>query len=371
MFRSVSGSGSCTSPNRPPRKIRRGDHAALCVAKDQIGKDKLPHGEYGDYFLNDLMRAVKRRLIEENELRQSLRAKADMLSYDKLEQMYRVPRSTICDKVKRAKENKWDWDHPALYEKDKGKQRVLPLSLEQVIVDMVMWGDTHTIRQQFTEDECSMAILLLLEDNDCPIPSTWAKSGGPSRGWWADFYCRNPDLSKGNSNRLAEIRATAHSIPAVVEWFKNILEPQDDGWFGFTQEGLTEYMYAEMQHIIDEKEWDRAAVMERAYQMQHNPALQGCFDQKGHAVGGKRVKVMSLKYSRRHCRDVEDGTWVTICPLITEKSIGLLTGLLYIFNIESVQRLFTPGKRLREYRFLIQIFYLTLLTCINHLCHSI
>jgi hypothetical protein len=174
---------------------------------------------------------------------------------------------------------------------------VLPLDLEEVIVNMVMWGDTNKVRQQFTEDEVSTAILLLLEDNVFPISTSWAKSGGPSRGWWGDFYRRNPNLSKGNSNRLAEIRATAHSMPAVQEWFRDILEAQDDGWFGFTQEGLTEYMYAEMQHIIDEKGWDRAAVTERAYQMVHNPSLQGCFDQKGHAVGGERVKVMSLKYN--------------------------------------------------------------------------
>ena len=75
-----------------------------------------------------------------------------MFSYKILSDLYSVPHSTIYDKVTRARSNQWEWDHPALYEKDKGKQRVLPLGLEEVIVNMVMWGDTNKVRQQFTED---------------------------------------------------------------------------------------------------------------------------------------------------------------------------------------------------------------------------
>ena len=95
-----------------------------------------------------------------------------MFSYKILSDLYSVPHSTIYDKVTRARSNQWEWDHPALYEKEKGKQRVLPLGLEEVIVNMVMWGDTNKVRQQFTEDEVSMAILLLLEDNEFPIPTS-------------------------------------------------------------------------------------------------------------------------------------------------------------------------------------------------------
>ena len=52
MLRTITEhmSGSCTSDDeRPAKKIRRGDHAGLCKAKEQIGRDKLPHGEYGDW----------------------------------------------------------------------------------------------------------------------------------------------------------------------------------------------------------------------------------------------------------------------------------------------------------------------------------
>eukprot|EP01050_Picozoa_sp_SAG11_P018342 SAG11_NODE_2756_length_3006_cov_8.607155_1_plen_538_part_10 len=192
-----------------------------------------------------------------------------------------------------------------------------------------MWADTTEIKSQISEDEASYCLLILMQDchhSSVHIPTHWLENGGPSTGWWQKFYKRHPNLSIGKANRLEEVRVTAHTPIAIKKWKEVIMEPNEDGWFGFTPEGMEKYLRSEMPHIIEG--WTDVEIKARAYALCHDPRLQCNFDQKGHAMGGSEVKVISCKYSRRPCRDITDGTWCSLCPLVNAAGVLLFIALV-------------------------------------------
>jgi len=218
-------------------------------------------------------------------------------------------------------------DDPELYESGRQNEAQVPPQIEQILVDVVKWADTQEVKSQLSEDEMSYLLMCLLEDNNIKLKQHWIDHSGPSQSWWAAFYKRHPELSAGVANRLQEVHVTAHTPAAICAWHKLVTEPNEaDGWYGFTPAGMEEYLRKNMPHII--AGWTDDEISRRAYALCHDPRLQGNFDQKGHAMGGVAMKVVATKYSRRHCRDISDNTWVSVCPLVNAAGETLFVSLV-------------------------------------------
>ena len=95
---------------------------------------------------------------------------------------------------------------------------------------------------------------------------------------------------------------------------------------------MEKYLREQMPEII--AGWSEDRIKKRSYALCHDPRLQANFDQKGHALGGSEVKVLAMKYSRRQCADVADGTWVSVCPCATLGGLLLFISLVVKGNFE-------------------------------------
>jgi hypothetical protein len=235
----------------------------------------------------------------------------------------------------------------------------VPKDIEQLLVDLVKWADSSEIKCQFTQQEAAYYLCGMLEDRGVELPQYWKDNGGPSSGWWQDFYRKHPELVKGQANRLAEVRVTAHTPAAIKDWFNRIItgEGSKDKFYGMNPKGMEKYLIEQLPHICAEHDNDPQWIKARAKALCHEPRLQTNFDQvaphptsaptpfnalsfsrasltvgvcvqKGHAIGGSTITILSCKYSRRHCRDVEDGTWCSVCPLVNANGELLFIGFV-------------------------------------------
>ena len=215
-----------------------------------------------------------------------------------------------------------------------GKVRtVIEPWLETLFCDMLKWADSPDVRCQFTQATASYMLMCLLEDNNIPIPHHWAATGSPSSGWWQEFYMRHKELSHGPANRLEEVRVTAHTPPAIRGWFTVIQESNDEerakGWYGARVDGFSKLLKEQMGGPGGVCEgWTDEQIELRAKALCNDPRINCNFDQKGHALGGDEIEVISMKYSPRQCRDVTDGTWLSVCPLVNAHGEVLFKALV-------------------------------------------
>ena len=294
------------------RKVKRNDFQQKASMKTKPGRSKVevPYGQWdliGSPEQQQLERALWSCYVTRHT--DGPDAKPNMMD---LAKTTGVPRSTLKRYDKRMVDAGWSPDMPELYHRLTGAN--IDPGIEEWAVRIFKWGDLSEVKSQFTEDEACALLLSLLVDNDMEIPAYWKDHGGPSPGWWGHFYRRHPELTVGKANRLAEVRIAASTPAAITAFGEKVMTDSEEGWFGLTPTGMEEMLRTNYPHTIEG--WSDERIKQRAYNLCHHPKLQCCFDQKGHALGGSEVKVISLKYSRRQCRDVTDNTWCSVCPLV-------------------------------------------------------
>jgi hypothetical protein len=72
------------------------------------------------------------------------------------------------------------------------------------------------------------------------------------------FYKKHPELVRGQANRLADIRVTAHTPAAIKDWFHRIItgEGSKDKFYGMNPKGMEQYLIEQMPHICAEHDDD-------------------------------------------------------------------------------------------------------------------
>jgi hypothetical protein len=304
---------------------------------------------YGHYHTDNLKSAIHQRT-------KWYRDKSEVPSWSVLEARWCVPSSTIRNTHKlmthdfvrgeganytwvlRVGEPAWRWDDHRLYERKPGKKAAVPPEVLKTFVGYLSRADDPKIARQFTVDEAAELLMGLMECYGVDCPAIWETLGGPTRSWWRWFWDQPcaAHLSKGIVQRLDEIRLTAQTEPAVRDWFSVVQDPlpegdEDEGGanckmgrtheYGFMSvEGQKAYLQTEMPEFVpktDAGEIDEDALHQLAWEMVHDPRRQANFDQKGHALGGKgKVTVIGTRGRKKVKRDVSEGRWLTICPLI-------------------------------------------------------
>jgi hypothetical protein len=134
-------------------------------------------------------------------------------------------------------------------------------------------------------------------------------------------------------------------------------EGSKDKFYGMNPKGMEKYLIEQLPHICAKHDSDPQWITDRAKAMCHDPWLKTNFDQiaphptstptsfdamsfsrailtvgvcvqKGHAIGGSMITILSCKCSRHHCRGVEDATWCSVCPLVNANGELLFIGFV-------------------------------------------
>ena len=172
-------------------------------------------------------------------------------------------------------------DDPRQYIGENSQHCTVSKDIEQLLVDLIKWADSSEIKCQFTQQEAAYYLCGMLEDRGVELPQYWKDHGGPSSGWWQDFYRKHPELVKGQANRLAEVRVTAHTPAAIKDWFNRIItgEGSKDKFYGMNPKGMEKYLIEQLPHICAEHDNDPQWIKARAKALCHDPRLQTNFDQ--------------------------------------------------------------------------------------------
>ena len=335
--RAASAAGSVPSSLRG--KAKRGDHKGIIGESKQKGRKnqkgstaRVATASYNDY--SDYGGEAQQQL--ENALWMAKTTDIPLIrgkqNFAELARRFGLPVRVVQTYYKKMVVEGMQPDDVGLYSKKSGAN--IPREIEDQFADQIMFCDLSEVKAQLTEDEASTLLMCWMQDNpELEIPKAWLDLGGPTTGWWDGFYRRHPDISKANAKRLAEVRVTAGTPTAIAEYAKTILQPDEsEDWPGYTPEGMEKYLREQMPEII--AGWSEDRIKKRSYALCHDPRLQANFDQKGHALGGSEVKVLAMKYSRRQCADVADGTWVSVCPCATLGGLLLFISLVVKGNFE-------------------------------------
>jgi hypothetical protein len=277
-------------PRSDPKRMKRGDFAQI-VKNGPIGKDGRPHSTYRNFFIEDLHDVLRYRFSD--------RVPNGQLSSRKLMEKYGIPNATIDRYVKKMSGGLFEkahkeayplatralWlqrvDDPRQYIGENSQHCTVPKDIEQLLVDLIKWADSSEIKCQFTQQEAAYYLCGMLEDRGVELPQYWKDNGGPSSGWWQDFYKKHPELVKGQANRLAEVRVTAHTPAAIKDWFNRIItgEGSKDKFYGMNPKGMEKYLIEQLPHICAEHDNDPQWIKARAKALCHDPRLQTNFDQ--------------------------------------------------------------------------------------------
>ena len=311
----------------PTRKETRQDYAVRLLRADpkdaskaeRLRKAKRHSGEYGQFWLDDMMSAV-RRLLEPKRKKPSTRQMSRdwMVPYESLRRL--ICKANCTGVFAPGQPNytgrTYAWNDDELYSVKAGKQPIVPPQIDDRISKLFSVG--QKIGQCYGISAAGAILLAELEVNNIPYPDGWDVTGTPGADWWRRFFERHTHLSQGYARMIDEARLSAHSEKAIRDWCKRILEPSGNGWLGLEPDAMEKYLNEQMGDYIKESDMTPEQVRARAKALCHDPRLQSCFDQKGHALGGgsHAVKLVGTKGSRKECADVPDGRWISICPLV-------------------------------------------------------
>eukprot|EP01046_Picozoa_sp_COSAG06_P032594 COSAG06_NODE_3270_length_5587_cov_1.993988_6_plen_499_part_01 len=235
-------------------------------------------------------------------------------------------------------------DDDALYEMGTaGADLYVPKDIDMAIAQQFSFACSKKVMEPENIQKGNEWLIGFLETNEVelPIDCDWVDNGAAPNSWWKRFFERHPHLSTGHCRSVEEARVSAHSEAAVRQWGDRVMcsgkekaAQELKGWHGMTVSGIEQVLREQMPHIIVENGWegDDAAIRRRAFEMCFNPALHGCFDQKGHAMGGAgqqmRMEVVGMKGFRKDCRDTPDGRWITVSPMVMAD--GLLAFIAFV-----------------------------------------
>ena len=376
----VSKPGAATkgSAKKKPKVMRAGsnqpDSAELRKQKTKAGASGGRYKE--DYHQEDLMVCVYKATREYREGVPAPGVRA-------LSRRFGVPRVSIANAIQRMKFYRqidaetdcyekdedgkfiWyprpeplQWNDPDIYDVKPGTPAQVPPEVMTLLVGLLSAADDPEKLNGASRAEANQLLIGLLDARKEDYPQSWALAGEASPGWWKWFFKQEvaQHLSEGHPRRMDDIRITAQTPAAVNDWFDKLLKPDADyapkdgetepeDWRGklgiMTQEGMENYLKNEMPHIIEENGWTDEQLKQKAFELCHDPRLQGVFDQKvshshlplvlrlrvlaltlllaaqGHTTGGKRaITIIGAKGKPKQKRDAADGRWLSICPLV-------------------------------------------------------
>eukprot|EP01048_Picozoa_sp_COSAG05_P011300 COSAG05_NODE_1058_length_6003_cov_11.053862_2_plen_429_part_00 len=291
-------------------------------------------GQYGQYFQSDMESAVR--------VYTTFKPRPDTQppTMKGLARRFSVPYASLHDILHKAcatgpyapgqpgyEGGPLAWDDPELYSVKAGKEPIVPPEIEETIAG---WFATAALNNT-SEDTTQAGRILLaqMDANNMSYPDTWALTGGPNSDWWRRFFKRQEHLSPGFARMIDESRLTAHSEPAIRDWGSRIDGTSSEtieGWYGLNPMGMEKFLRESMTEFIKESGMTAEDIKKRAHALCKDPRLQGVFDQKGHALGGRgKLRVVGIKGNRKELADIPDGRWISICPLtFADGQLGFL-----------------------------------------------